>query len=349
MNRKSKWLSLILALCLTLPLLPLASDASENPGEKEQLEAFVAYMNQKATAIGMTDSKFNDPIGMYNITTARDFVHLMAWADCYRDLMQVWEAPEHTVEVQGEEARQQTVVSTIRGNEFLDPYYEILGCKDGELPDYEVRNLAVILQIPDSGDRLAVVVLCAYGQNSQPNGSRGAVRQVADLALEAYRNPNGSVSEETVACQSAITALIPEEGADLENLQILYEKNADLKLMTASIAKVMTAVCFLDAGLDLDAHFTYCAYDTFIGGFYANDFFPGDRVSFRDGLYALLLPSSNVTARALAREAGKKIMEEGAPDPAQIPRIIPESMKEGCIAAMAVGACAAAANQKPGV
>ena len=102
---------------------------------------------------------------MNNFTTARDFLKLMAWAEQYDALAPVWGEEAHTVTVTGADPRQQQVVSTIRGNEHLEPYYEILGCKDGELPAYEVRNLAVLLQLPDSEDKLAVVVLCSYEGN----------------------------------------------------------------------------------------------------------------------------------------------------------------------------------------
>ena len=332
-------LCLLLALCMLLPV-PLKASAAEVQEEQQMLDAFVDYMNEKAEAIGMTDSRFQDPAGIYNFTTARDFLHLMIWASRYRELMQVWEAWEHTFPVEAETPRQQTVASTIRGNRFLDPYYEILGCKDGELPDYNVRNLAAILRVPDSEERLAVVVLCAYDGSYDPNGSRAAVKQVADLALARYRDPEVDPAYTDVCCRSAIAALIPEEGAEPE---ILYEKNADLQTLTASITKVLTAVCVLDVQQDLEETFTYCHFDTDIGGFYTWDFYPGDEIRYRDGLYALLLPSSNVTARALAREAGRTILEEGAPDPAQLPRIPMNSESTGCVAAMAVSACAAAA------
>lgn len=332
-------LCLVLALCMLLPL-HLRASAAELQDEQQMLDAFVDYMNDKAAAIGMADSRFQDPAGMYNFTTARDFLHLMIWASRYRDLMQVWEAWEHTFSVEAETPRQQTVTSTIRGNRFLDPYYEILGCKDGELPDYKVRNLAVILQVPDSREQLAVVVLCAYGGSFDPNGSRAAVKQVADLALAKYREPETDLSKSDVCCRSAIAALIPEEG---EQPEILYEKNADLQTLTASITKVLTAVCVLDVQRDLEETFAYCHFDTDIGGFYTWDFYPGDKIRYWDGLHALLLPSSNVTARALAREAGRTILEEGAPDPSQIPRIPMNSENTGCVAAMAVSACAAAA------
>ena len=331
-------LCMALALCL---LLPVAAEAREVPSDREKLDAFVGYMNEKAAAIGMTGSKFYDPIGMNNFTTARDFLKLMLWADRYRELAPVWGAAEQTLAVLGEKERQQTVTSTIRGSEFLDPYYEILGCKDGELPDKEVRNLAVILQIPDSDERLAVVVLCAYGHNALETGTRAVAKKAADLALTKYRDPEADLSGEKLFCQSAMVALIPAEGADPENPQILYEKDPDRQLMTASIAKVLTAVCVLDIQEDLEKTFSYQFIDTNIGGFYAWDFYPGDEMTVREGLYALLLPSSNVTARALARESGGVILEKGSPDPAKIPKSAPETMTHGCIAAVIVGICAA--------
>lgn len=331
----------LLCLVLVLCLLPLTASAQEEYSDREMMDAFVGYMNEKAAAIGMDSSKFYDPIGMNNFTTARDFLKLMLWADQYWDLAPVWGAAEKTVEVQGEKPRQQTVTSTIRGSEFLDPYYEILGCKDGEFPDKQVRNLAVILQIPDSDERLAVVVLCAYGHNGLETGSRAVAKKAADLALARYADPAADLSGETLFCQSAMVALIPAEGADFDNIQILYEKDPDRQFMTASIAKVLTAVCVLDIQRDLEKSFTYCYMDTNIGGFYAQDFFPGDEMTLREGLYALLLPSSNVTARALARESGALILAEGSPDPTQIPRPVPKNMTHGCIAAAVTGLCAA--------
>ena len=331
---KRKGLCLLLALCLVLSLAVPAAAAEE----RDMLGAFVDYMNQKAEAIGMSGSKFYDPIGMNNFTTARDFLKLMVWAAQYRELVPVWGAEAYTVTVTGENARQQTVVSTIRGNEHLDPYYTVLGCKDGELPAYEVRNLAVILQVPDSREKLAVVVLGAYGQNGQTTGSRAMARKVADLALERLKNPEADLSGEKLYCRSAMACLVTEED---EEIRILYEKDPDQQIMTASIAKVLTAVCLLDVQRELEESFSYHNFDTNIGGFYAHDFHPGDSMTFRDGLYALLLPSSNVTARALARTAGEKILREGAPDPTVIPRWVPETMIEGSVAAAVVVVCAA--------
>lgn len=327
----------LLVLCLVLPL-PVQGAAFS---EQDQLGAFMDYMNAKAAAIGMTGSKFNDPMGGYNFTTARDFAKLMVWVDRYWELMQVFRAEERELTVVGEQPRQQKVVSTIRGNAHLDAYYEILACKDGELPEEEIRNLAVILQIPDSPDRLAVVCLCARGQNHQTNGSRAAVKAIADAALRRLADPQADISDIHIPCGSAMAVLIPEEGADPENLRILYEKEPDWQIMTASITKVLTAVCVLDVQRDLEKTFDYRIFDTNIGGFYVWDFLPGDSMTYRDGLHALLLPSSNVTARALARAAGLTILEQGAPDPTQIPSVRTGEGREGILAAAIVSACTA--------
>ena len=327
----------LLVLCLVLPL-PVQGAAFR---EQEQLGAFMDYMNAKAAAIGMTGSKFNDPMGGYNFTTARDFARLLVWVDRYWELMQVFRAEERELTVGGERSRHQTVISTIRGNEHLDPYYEILACKDGELPDEEVRNLAVILQIPDSADRLAVVCLEAWGQNHQTNGSRAAVKAIADVSVRRLKDPQADISDIQIPCGSAMAVLIPEGGADPEELQILYEKDPDRQIMTASITKVLTAVCVLDVQKDLEKTFDYRIFDTNIGGFYVWDFLAGDILTYRDGLYALLLPSSNVTARALARASGLTILEEGTPDPEQIPAVQTGEGMEGILAAAIVSACTA--------
>ena len=73
--------------------------------EQEMLDAFVAYMNEMAVAIGMESSEFNDPVGMDNLTTAEDLLRLMVYADTYDYLGSVWGTDSQTVSVGGENAR----------------------------------------------------------------------------------------------------------------------------------------------------------------------------------------------------------------------------------------------------
>ena len=82
--------------------------------DQECLDAFVEYMNDKATSIGMSSSQFVDPVGIDNITTAADLLRLVVYAYTnYEELREIWGQSSHTVTVRGEKAREQTVVSTV--------------------------------------------------------------------------------------------------------------------------------------------------------------------------------------------------------------------------------------------
>lgn len=86
-------------------------------------------------------------------------------------------------------------------------------------------------------------------------------------------------------------------------MQVLYEKNANELIVPASITKVLTALTVLDLVTDLNLCITINSNDCVIGS--GASFIPGDQLSVLDALYALLLPSSNVIANALARTFGK--------------------------------------------
>lgn len=283
---------------------------SRNDLQARALAAFVARMNEKAAAIGMQNSLFRDPAGMDNLSTAHDLLRLLVCADHYRALDGVWNAPEYEVAVLGEMPRQQMVESTVVKPQ-LETHYHIIGGKTGTLTRYNARNLAVILEIPGRRERLAVVALYADGMNSEPTSRFDAVRQVADAALQKLQDPAADLSGAEVCCKAAAACLIPAAGAQAgEDLPLLFAKNAEEVLVPASVSKVLTAVCMMDVVDDLCETFDYQHFDTQIGGFYAEDFLPGDAMTFRQGLYAMLLPSSNVTAMAIARTVGLRLLEQ---------------------------------------
>ena len=276
--------------------------------EADSLAAFVARMNEKAAEIGMHNSLFRDPAGIDNLSTAHDLLRLLICADRYRALDGIWNAPTHEVSVLGDAARQQLVESTVV-KPHLESYYHILGGKTGTLTRYNARNLAVILEIPGRCERLAVVELYADAPNSQPNSRFDAIRQIADAALEKLANPDLDLSDRDVCCKAAAACLIPAEGAaEGTELPLLFAKNAEEVLVPASVSKVLTSICMLDVVDNLCETFDYRQFDTEIGGFYGEDFFPGDSMTFREGLYAMLLPSSNVTAMAIARNVGQILL-----------------------------------------
>lgn len=278
--------------------------------DAQALAAFVARMNKKAAEIGMKHSLFRDPAGIDNLCTAHDLLRLLVCADHYCALDGVWNAPEYDVMVLGDMPRQQRVESTVV-KPRLETHYHIIGGKTGTLTKYNARNLAVILEIPGKYDRLAVVALYADGMNEEPTSRFDAVRQVADAALRKLEDPTADLSDTAACCKAAAACLIPAAGAkEGEELTLLFAKNAEEVLVPASVSKVLTAICMLDVVDNLCDTFDYTQFDTQIGGFYAEDFLPGDIMTFHQGLYAMLLPSSNVTAMAIARNVGLRLLQQ---------------------------------------
>ncbi|MCQ2609359.1 MAG: D-alanyl-D-alanine carboxypeptidase [Lachnospiraceae bacterium] len=108
--------------------------------------------------------------------------------------------------------------------------------------------------------------------------------------------------------------LLGEAGCvmDADSGIILYEKNPDKRMYPASITKIMTALVVFDhvQNLDDEVFFSYnaCNKDidrtsTVIGAS------PGDKLSVKDCLYAILLPSANDVANALAEHIAGNIKD----------------------------------------
>lgn len=93
---------------------------------------------------------------------------------------------------------------------------------------------------------------------------------------------------------SAASAILIEAGSGT----VLYEKNADERRAMASTTKIMTAILTIEAG-GLDSEFTVDSYAIMVEGT-SMGLQKGDRVSRRDLLYGILLPSGNDAANAAA-------------------------------------------------
>lgn len=85
---------------------------------------------------------------------------------------------------------------------------------------------------------------------------------------------------------------------EAETGTVLYEKNSDVKRAMASTTKIMTAILTIEAG-DLDSEFVVDSYAIMVEGT-SMGLRKGDRVSRRDLLYGILLPSGNDAANAAA-------------------------------------------------
>lgn len=86
----------------------------------------------------------------------------------------------------------------------------------------------------------------------------------------------------------------------------VYTYNADTVVDIASNIKVLTAITALDYAEDLEAFITIKASDIQPGS--GPVFSGGERLTLREALYALMLPSSNTCAYAIARYIGNKLL-----------------------------------------
>lgn len=86
----------------------------------------------------------------------------------------------------------------------------------------------------------------------------------------------------------------------------VYEYRADDRVNIASNTKTLTAITALDYIDNLDEYLTIKASDIRSGSGPA--FKGGERMTMRDALYALMLPSSNTCAYAIARVIGNKLL-----------------------------------------
>ncbi len=93
---------------------------------------------------------------------------------------------------------------------------------------------------------------------------------------------------------SAVSAILIEADSGT----VIYEKNADEQRAMASTTKIMTAILTIEAG-DLDTEFTVDSYAIMVEGT-SMGLREGDRVSRRDLLYGILLPSGNDASNAAA-------------------------------------------------
>ncbi|MGP5563700.1 D-alanyl-D-alanine carboxypeptidase family protein [Vreelandella alkaliphila] len=98
-----------------------------------------------------------------------------------------------------------------------------------------------------------------------------------------------------------------------EGFDLIYGKNINEKIAPASIVKLLTCMVLIDIQDDLDETFEVTDKDKASGS--GSNLNPGDIITFRDALYNMLLPSSNVSARAVSRVVGEKILKgrEGNP------------------------------------
>ena len=256
---------------------------------------FMEYMNKKAREIGMNSTTFVDAAGFYNRTTALDLIRMGMYACSYDEIVDTWHKNSYSITIEGPSARTITVNTTVTSSN-LENYYFLYGGKTGTVDGQQ--NLLCVCLGPD--DRLFVVVILGAIDNRFT-----CARQAMDEAVKKYNDPTYNGPTSAVNAGAAAVALLPlgnTKGYVSKTIDLLYAKDVYSSRTPASITKVMTSICMLDFVYDINTKFTIKTLDITSGsGPSLNN---GDIMTYKEGLHAMLLPSSNTTAEAVATSVG---------------------------------------------
>src|SRR5260221_6628453 len=153
-------------------LLLLALMASENRAAAalgrtypEGKEAFVAAMNEKAAALGMTDSRFVDPTGLSsgNVSSARDLAKLVSAAHGYELIREFSTRDRATVKAFGKPISFRNTNGLVRSS-----HWEIGLSKTGYISE---AGRCLVMRVRLASKDLIVVLLDSWGKQSRIGGA----------------------------------------------------------------------------------------------------------------------------------------------------------------------------------
>jgi hypothetical protein len=277
----------------------LVSDEMTTTHYQDAMDAFVKKMNEKASQIGMTKSSFTNPAGGDNgvhKVTAKDFVKMTINACGYKDLVQMWNKKDYTINTKGINPRAVAMETSVK-SPALENYYHIFGGKTGTTT---LMNLVVVVNAPNGRMFVGSIV-------DSPTDRFADAKAMFDIAT-AYLNGT-QTGTETINAKAGAVALLPIGNPFMYqgfNTDFIWSKDGDTLYYPASTTKVMTAMVALDYITNLNEKIIIQSSDIAEGS--GNYFVNGDIITFKDALYAMMLPSSNTCANAVARVVGEKIL-----------------------------------------
>lgn len=150
----------------------------------------------------------------------------------------------------------------------------------------------------------AFVLLCVL-QLLMPNTAYADVRK-GDFVLGSSVESQGLTLADCPSIEAEHAILVDTQGT------VYFERNADMPVKIASITKVMTAITALDS-VPADTTITVSENAAYIGESSAW-LQPGDTMSLSDALIALLVPSGNDSAQAIAESIGAIMLQAEGQD-----------------------------------
>ncbi|WP_339165362.1 serine hydrolase [Siminovitchia sp. FSL W7-1587] len=263
-------------------------------------QVFIAEMNKKAARLGCDNPNFKNSSGLSaagQLTSPKDMTLITRHAAGIAELTKVWGTKNYEVAIKGSSARTINITSSVQDAAF-EQSYTILGGKTGTLG--VVHNLCLVVQHKQKGHVLAGTILKADGDRWI------AMKQLFDEAIKIIEN-NGSASP-TIDAVGACAILLPANpllhtGTPLNEL---FLKGNTERQSPASTTKILTSLVLIESVPDLNESFSFKASDKVEDSLVFNE---GDRITFKDALYLMMLHSHNTTAKAVARAVGQRIVK----------------------------------------
>ena len=161
-------------------------------------KAFIDEMAFISQRVGAKSSKWNDPTGIENLSTAEDMCKILMHASGFEKLYDIWNTPTwqpRKIAADGSLVSGITITSSVVGNDAskqLTQYYNVMGGKTGSMNRTSTRNLGVIMQsAKDANKMYAVIVMQADTANEGAGNRFAATKRVMDI-LETQNTSNGS-------------------------------------------------------------------------------------------------------------------------------------------------------------
>ncbi len=269
---------------------------SENENDytsEDCINKFMELVNKKAKYFGMSNSNFTSPSGAGgNTSCAKDLAISGYYACGYREILDIWKNKTYEVDIKGANARKTNVASTLMSESIGE--YKIYGGKTGSWSN--VENLVAIAEVKGK-----IYACCVMDCGSSSNRFT-AMKELLDVIA----NESGEVNTASAACAYELGTQIPQL-YDVAKITPVYSKQENLEIIPASVTKIMTAMTALDFCPYLGEKMEFISSDLTDGS--GAIFQAGDIVSLKDAIAALLLPSSNMAATAIARNIGKLYLE----------------------------------------
>lgn len=274
-----------------------------NIGTDEQAEkAFVDEINKKVTQLGGT-SKFHNSSGLTvagQQANAYDFNIYTLHASVKPEIASVWGQKSYTMNINGSNPRTVVVDTTVKGDS-LENTYTLLGGKTGTMGI--IHNLSAVV----TDEENIYVGTVMRGSNDRFNDLKQAIEESIKKEKGQSYNVDLVGKEDTsfsVIKYPTINPLLTTSNRP----KILLSKNETTRINPASMTKILTAIVLVENASNLNQTITFQESD-FVGGSGVK-LEKGDVITLRDALYAMLLSSSNDTAKAVARVVGHNIINE---------------------------------------